>query len=91
MIKGSKAEDEEDLEIGGREGFMAEGGEDLRVGSRAGFAQDSPGIFDLMILEYTHGWLLTNLRFTFSSSGLRPGRTPENRTTKPESEITKDF
>ena len=90
-IRGYKAEDEEDFEIGDREGFMTEGGEGLKIGSRAGLALDGPGISDLMSSEYTRGWHLTNLRFTSSSTWLRPGRTPENHTTKPELETPKDF
>ena len=91
VIRGSKAKDEEDFETRGREGLMTEGGEDLRTGSRAGFAPDGQGISDLMSSEYARGWHLTNLRFTSSSSGLRPSRTPENHTTKQELEIPKDF
>ena len=90
-IRGSKAEDEEDLETGGREGFMMEGGEDLKAGSHAGFTPDGPGISDLISSEYARGWHLTNLRFTSSSSGLRSGRTHENHTTKLELETPKDF
>ena len=90
-VRGSKAKDEEDLETGGREGFMTEEGEDLRAGSRADSRIDGSGISNLMSLEYARGWNLTNLRFTSSSSGLRPGRTPENHTTKPELETPKDF
>ena len=90
-IRGSKAKDEEDFETGDREGFMAEGGEDLRIGSHAGFAPDNTGISDLMSLEYSRGWYLTNLRFTSSSLGLRSGCTPENHTIKPELETPKDF
>ena len=90
-IRGSIAKDEEEFEIGGRKGFMTEGGEDLRAGSCAGFAPDSLGISDLMSSEYAHGWHLTSFRFTSSSSGLRQGHTPENHTTKPESETPKDF
>ena len=90
-IRGSKAEDEEDFEIGGREGFMMEGGEGLRTGSRAGFTPDDPGISDLMSSEYARGWNLTNLHFTSSSSGLRSGCTTKNHTTKPELETPKDF
>ena len=90
-IRGSKIEDEEGLETGFREGFMEKRGEDLRAGSRAGFAPDDLGIYDLMSSKYARGWHLTKIRFTSSSSGLGSGRTPENRTTKPELETTRDF
>ena len=50
-VKGSNIEDEEDLETGGKEGFMTERGECIKKGSRAGLAPDGPGISDLMSSE----------------------------------------
>ena len=44
--------------------------------------QTAPGISDLMSSEYARGWHLTNLCFTSSFSGLRPGRKLENHATR---------
>ena len=66
---------------------MTERGEDLRKGSRAGLAPDGPEISDLMSSEKARGVHLISFRFTFSSSGLRPGQTPEDHATKAMLEI----
>ena len=72
------------FKIGGpqREVFMTKGKEGLEVGAREGDTLEGSGMSDLINSEYTHGRNLANFRFTTSSSGLRPGRIPEDRTTK---------
>ena len=71
-----------------REVFMTKGREGLEVRDREEDTPEGPGMSDLISLEYTWGRHLANFRFTSSSSGLRPGRIPEDRTTKAKLENT---
>ena len=71
-----------------REGFMKKGREGLEVRDREGDTPEGPGMSDLISSEYTHGRHLANFRFISSSSGLRPGRIPEDCTTKAKLENT---
>ena len=66
---------------------MTERGEDLRKRSQAGLTPGSPGISDLISSELARGSHHINFRFTSSSSGLRPRRTPEGHVTKAVLEI----
>ena len=71
-----------------QEVFMTKGKEGLEAGAREGHMPEGLGMSDLINLEYIGGWHLANFRFTSSSSGLRPGRIPEDRTTKAKLENT---
>ena len=62
--------------------FMTKGREGPEAKARDGDTAEDPGMFDLINSKYTRGRHLANFHFTSSSLGLRPGRIPEDSTTK---------
>ena len=65
-----------------REVLMTKGREGLEAGAREEDTPEGPGMSNLISSEYTRGRHLANYCFTSSSSGLRPGRIPKDRTTQ---------
>ena len=71
-----------------REVFITKGKEDLEAGDQEGDTPEDLGMSNLISSKYTCRRHLANFRFTSSSSGLRPGRMPEDHTTKGKLENT---
>ena len=71
-----------------QEVLITKGKEGLEAEAREGDTPEGPRMSDMVSLKYTHGWHFANFHFTSSCSGLRPGRIPEDSTTKAKLENT---